>query len=172
MEKEVRYKQIIKDNQDRIYRICCCYIKDKDERKDVFQNTLINIWKGLDKFDGRAQISTWIYRITVNTSLAHLQSEKRRENIFQTENKSDNDLIEEFPAEEPTDKEKEINRLYKCINKLSFVDRTLISLYLEDASTREMSEVLGISEINVRVKIHRVKKELKILMENDDDGLE
>ncbi|RJP62755.1 MAG: RNA polymerase sigma factor [Ignavibacteriales bacterium] len=172
MEKEVRYKQIIKDNQDRIFRICCCYIKDKDERKDVFQNTLINIWKGLDKFDGRAQISTWIYRITVNTSLAHLQSEKRRENIFQTENKSGNNLIEEFPAEELTDKEKEISKLYKCINKLSFVDRTLISLYLEDASTREMSEVLGISEINVRVKIHRVKKELKILMENDEDGLE
>ncbi len=172
MEKELRYKQIIKDNQDRIFRICCCYIKDKDERKDVFQNTLINIWKGLDKFDGRAQISTWIYRITVNTSLAHLQSEKRRENIFQTENKSGNNLIEEFPAEELTDKEKEISKLYKCINKLSFVDRTLISLYLEDASTREMSEVLGISEINVRVKIHRVKKELKILMENDEDGLE
>lgn len=172
MEKELRYKQIIKDNQDRIYRICCCYIKDKDERKDVFQNTLINIWRGLDKFDGRAHISTWIYRITVNTSLAHLQSEKRRENIFQTENKSDNNLIEEFPAEEPTDKEKEISKLYKCINKLTLVDRTLISLYLEDASTKEMSDVLGISEINVRVKIHRVKKELKILMENDEDGLE
>jgi len=172
MDKEQRYKQVIKDNQDRIYRICCCYVKDKDERKDVFQDTLINIWKGFEKFDGRAQISTWVYRITVNTSLAYLQSEKRRENIFKSENKHDENLIEDFPAEETTNIEGEINRLYKCINKLSFIDRTLISLYLEDVSTKEMSEVLGISETNVRVKIHRVKKELKILMENDEDGFE
>ncbi len=172
MDKEQRYKQVIKDNQDRIYRICCCYVKDKDERKDVFQDTLIDIWKGFEKFDGRAQISTWVYRITVNTSLAYLQSEKRRENIFKSENKHDENLIEDFPAEETTNIEGEINRLYKCINKLSFIDRTLISLYLEDVSTKEMSEVLGISETNVRVKIHRVKKELKILMENDEDGFE
>ncbi len=172
MDKEQRYKQVIKDNQDRIYRICCCYVKDKDERKDVFLDTLINIWKGFEKFDGRAQISTWVYRITVNTSLAYLQSEKRRENIFKSENKYDENLIEDFPAEETTNIEGEINRLYKCINKLSFIDRTLISLYLEDVSTKEMSEVLGISETNVRVKIHRVKKELKILMENDEDGFE
>lgn len=172
MDKEQRYKQVIKDNQDRIYRICCCYVKDKDERKDVFQDTLINIWKGFEKFDGRAQISTWVYRITVNTSLAYLQSEKRRENIFKSENKYDENLIEDFPAKETTNIEGEINRLHKCINKLSFIDRTLISLYLEDVSTKEMSEVLGISETNVRVKIHRVKKELKILMENDEDGFE
>ncbi len=82
MEKEKLYQKIINDNKDRIYRICCYYFSDIDSRNEVYQETLIRIWKGLESFQNKSEISTWIFRITVNSCLLYLKAEKKRNSLF------------------------------------------------------------------------------------------
>lgn len=82
MNSNKKFEDVLKNNKDRIYRICCAYVRDADEREDLFQEIMINIWKNLDKFEGRSLISTWVYRIAVNTSLMHVKSAGRRGKVF------------------------------------------------------------------------------------------
>ncbi len=170
MDKEQQFKQILEANQDRIYRICCCYLRDEEERRDVFQNVLLQVWKNLGTFAGRSSISTWLYRITVNVCLGHLRLAERRKHIFSEEPAAENSLAiaDLSAAEAPGEREHDLRRLYRCVQQLPDFEKTLVSLFLEDATTAEMAEVLGISEGNVRVKLHRVKKALKELWEKCD----
>jgi RNA polymerase sigma factor (sigma-70 family) len=171
MEKEGRFAEIAESQRDRIYRICCCYVGDGEARKDVFQQVLINIWCSLDSFESRAAIGTWIYRIATNTCLGYLRSEKRRKRVF-----DDRAVVDPGSVPDPgndaesTQREEEVQQLYECLLQVEPVNRALISLYLEDVPTPEMAEILGISEGNVRVKLHRVKQNLKGLMERNNHG--
>ena len=171
MEKESRYKEILETNRDRIFRICCGYVHDQDERKDVYQQILINIWNSLDTFREQSQVSTWIFRIAVNTCLSHLRTEKRRRRHFDPEASTQ---IDQIPQEDPDEAHEEllrsIDNLYLCISTLSPVDRALVALYLEDVSSKESAEILGISETNVRVKLYRIRKVLKGLLEEKAYG--
>lgn len=172
MEKEQRYAAILAENKDRIFRLCRCYVHDEEARKDAYQQVLIHVWQNLDSFEGRSQASTWIYRIAVNTCLSLLRSEQRRQRLFLSGSARFEDTIQEPPVEESTEeKENELQLLYECINELPQLDRTLVALYLEDLSTKEMADVVDISEANVRVRIHRIKKNLKEAMERKSDEL-
>jgi RNA polymerase sigma factor (sigma-70 family) len=172
MKKEDRFTEIVESHRDRIYRICCCYVGDGEARKDVFQQVLINIWCSLESFESRAGIGTWIYRIATNTCLGYLRSEKRRKRVFEAQAPVDPESIgDPGGGDEDADREEEVQRLYQCVMQLKPVNRALISLYLEDVPTSEMAEILGISEGNVRIKLHRVKQSLKALMERDDRGI-
>lgn len=174
MDKETQFKTVLEGNQDRIYRICCCYIRDEDERRDVFQDVLLQIWKSLDTFANRSAISTWIYRVAVNVCLGHLRLALRRNRLFTPEAAGDiPPASAEMPAGgNPQRMENDLRHLYECIHRLPDVDKTLVSLFLEDASSKEIAEVLGISEINVRVRLHRIKKSLKQLWEKTDHEFE
>jgi len=168
MDREAQFRTAVEANQDRIYRICCCYVHDPGEREDAYQEVLIQIWRNLGKFEGRSRLSTWIYRITVNTCLGFARMEKRRKRLLEDEARVDPDKTPAPPAGlAPEDDEKAAGHLYACINRLPPLDRTLVSLFLEDVSTREMAEILGISEGNARVKLHRIKKTLKEMVEKD-----
>ena len=173
-DREMRFKTVLESNQDRIYRICCCYIRDEDERRDVFQNVLLQLWKNLRAFEGRSAISTWLYRITVNVCLSHLRVTKRRHLLFTEEIVTERSaaLPDPSTSEASQQTERDVRHLYECIQRLPDLDKTLISLFLEDASTREMAEVVGISEANVRVKLHRIKKSLKQLWEKTEHECE
>lgn len=171
-EKEERFTLLLAENKDRIYRMCCCYVRDDDARNDVYQQTLIHIWENLDSFKGNAQLSTWIYRITVNTCLSFLRAEQRRQNLIQSGTNSSEEQVASHPADEnPADSNEDLALMYSCINELPAMEKTLISLYLEEATTKEMAEVTDISESNVRVKIHRIKKLLREGMERKSHGL-
>jgi RNA polymerase sigma-70 factor (ECF subfamily) len=171
MNKEAQFAAAMESNTDRIYRICCCYVRDEEQRKDVFQEVLINIWESLDSFRGDSQISTWIYRIAVNTCLGHSRTQARRRKVIDETREVE---LEEIPDQAVDDEagkmEEDVRRLYDCINMLQPIEKTLISLYLEDVGTAEISEVLGISEGNVRVKLHRIKKVLKERLEGSGHG--
>jgi RNA polymerase sigma-70 factor (ECF subfamily) len=170
VDNEARFRTVIEANRDRIYRICCCYLQDEDERQDVCQEVMIRIWRRLSGFQGRSQLSTWIYRITVNSCFDHLRATQRR-----------NCLIQETPAGDPPTctahafdpdqaLEDDVRHLHECIRRLPTIEKALISLYLEDLNTREMAAVLGISEGNVRVKLHRTRKRLRNLWESNAHG--
>lgn len=159
MDINTLYKDLITAQKDGLFRICCSYVSDSDERKDVFQEVLIHIWDGLKSFRGESQLSTWAYRVAVNTCLGWIRSEQRRnQRIVPT---SREDLEDTVPANAPADDSvDELEHLYVCIASLRPVDRMLVALYLEDLGTAQIASLMGISESNVRVKIHRIKKEL------------
>ncbi len=166
-ENEAAFTSVLEANKDRIYRLCRCYVGDRDAANDVFQDALVHVWKSLGSFEGRSQVSTWVYRVTVNTCLAHLRSEKRRLKMFGDAGSEPAEVADENTDSDTMD---DIERLYECINQLPPTERALVSLYLEDVCMREMAEILGISEANVRVKVHRVKKSLKEIWERRNHG--
>ncbi|MCU0412393.1 MAG: sigma-70 family RNA polymerase sigma factor, partial [Bacteroidetes bacterium] len=130
MTGENTYTALLEEHRDRIYRMCCCYVRDPELRKDAFQQVLIHLWQNLDSFEGRSQLGTWVYRITVNTCLGLLQKEHRRNRIFLPNGDLSEELVATFRTDEPDDHEEDLRLMYACINDLPPLDRTLISLYL------------------------------------------
>ncbi|MBN2000475.1 sigma-70 family RNA polymerase sigma factor [candidate division KSB1 bacterium] len=160
-DKEQKYKKIILDHYDMIFRLCCSYVRDAEVRKDLLQNIMIRIWKVLNSFENRSSISTWIYRLSVNTSLDFLRKENKGKNGKNHIDINEISIIDESKnVEENLIISEKIHMMYKCINTLTFVDQTIITLYLEDLSYREISEIVGISEKYVGVKLVRIKKKL------------
>jgi len=168
VDQEIQFETIVNANKDNIYRICRYYVRQEDEQKDVYQEILIHIWNNLKTFEGKSKISTWIYRIAVNTCLGYVKSAKRRTKLIEPSNEGTEEKLHNHPAEETTPGlDRELQLLEESITQLPPVERSLMSLYLEDLSTFEISEILGISEANTRVKIHRIKKTLKEMMEKE-----
>lgn len=162
MNKEEKFKQITAENNERILRICRYYAPNGDAYKDIYQEILINIWKSLDRFRGDAAISTWIYRIAVNTSLSFMGKEYKRMQLnvdLDTRNLSS--LVHESSLVDKQLKESQLTALQIELNQLSVIEKTLISLSLEGLSMKEIANIIGITEPNARVKIHRVKEMLR-----------
>lgn len=128
----------------------------------MYQEILVNIWNSLDRFRGESSISTWIYRIAVNTSLSFTGKAFRYMKLqIHDDQQNLNVLLDEDDLEMALKKEAELAQLQTHLNLLSVIDKALISLLLEGLSMREIAEVIGLTEPNVKVKIHRIKAELK-----------
>lgn len=164
--KELKFRKIIEENEQRISSICRYYSSNEEDHKDMLQEVLINIWKSLDSFRGDAQLSTWIYRVAVNTAMGFANKEIRRQKIFLDQ--KDNSLQNFIHVDESTANERE--KLYQVlenqINQLSVIDKIIMTLVLESVNHKEIASVIGITEPNVRVKIHRIKAELKESLES------
>lgn len=161
-QKEIRFKEILVDNDERISKICRYYCSNEEDRKDMYQEVLVNIWKSLDKFRGDSTISTWIYRIAVNTSISYSGPANRNKKIFISHiPESVHFLLDENDNDQKYRLEEQLEQLETGICQLSVIDKILISLVLEGLSMREIADVVGLTEPNVKVKIHRVKDRLK-----------
>jgi len=171
MQKETLFRNLIDENGKKIFRICCWYFADNEERNDAYQETLIRIWEQLHSFREESNIKTWIYRVTVNTCLSGIRSEKRRRNCIDKDVKVENIEMMETPQDKETDHDKKLAFFHRFLETLGVSDRTLVSLYLEDLSTREMAEVTGLSETNVRVRIFRIKEQVKKEWEGYNYGI-
>jgi len=154
MNKEALFKEIFKANSKKIYHLCYGYTGDDDAANDLMQETFLKVWQNLDKFRNQAMISTWIYRIAVNTCLSWLRVEKRQAKDELT------DKIIETKGEEISEKNEQVALLYKCISKLEETERIIISMVLDELPYAEIAEISGVSEGNLRVKIHRIKHKL------------
>jgi len=170
-DKEDFFRRILSDHQDKIYRLCWSYVQDQEDGKDLYQSILIKIWNGIDSFQDKSSVSTWIYRLAVNTSIDYIRRKKKHRSVD-----TEVDVLNIHMGDRTTDIEdnlivsENLEILHKFINQLSFIDQTLIYFYLEDLKYREIAEILGISEKNVSIKLHRIKKVLKQYfkdMEND-----
>ena len=158
--KEIIFSKLIEENKDKIYRICCCYVHNVEDRNDLYQEALLNIWKGFKSFRGEAKFSTWIYRVTVNTALHFLSKQRsllKQTDEYASQIKSDNEPVD-------IDIQAEINLLHKCVSKLPLLDMIIISLVLEEINSKEIAKITGFTDSNVRVRIHRAKEELKKIM--------
>lgn len=154
MSKEVLFKEIFEANSKKIYHLCYGYTGDDDSANDLMQETFMKVWQNLDKFRNQALISTWIYRIAVNTCLSYLRVEKKRPKDELTDN------IIETKGEEISEKQEQVSSLYKCIAQLEENERIIITMVLDELPYTEIAAISGISEGNLRVKIHRIKQKL------------
>lgn len=162
MKKEEKFNQLVAENSERIKRICSYYNSNVHDQQDMYQEILVNIWKSLDNFKGKSAISTWIYRIAVNVSLTYTgKAYKRMQLTVNSDHIHLNSLLDDESLEEKKMEEEQLEILDQELNLLSVIDKTLISLVLEGLSIKEISDVIGISESNVKVKIHRIKAQLK-----------
>lgn len=161
------FKSIIDSYHPILYKIGRVYASE-DEFDDLYQEMLVNLWKGLPNFQGNSKISTWIYRVVLNTALTFQRDKKRKPtgNVdfesFQNTWHSDD--------EQSGEKEQEIKQLYNAIRMLKKDERSLILLYLDEKSYDEMAEILGLTSTNVGVKINRIKKKLYNLLKGAEDG--
>ena len=168
MSKEEKFRQVIGENDNRIKSVCRYYSKDQEKQKDIYQEILVNIWKGLDSFRGDAQPGTWIYKIATNTAIGFVMKEQKRLNLeVVLEEKNLKYFSEEPEVQNLQENENMLNELESQINQLSIIDKILITLLLEDLSYRDIADIVGITEPNVRVKIHRIKGILREKMNND-----
>jgi len=162
VNKEEQFKQIIAENDNRILRICGYYGTSSDEQKDIYQEILINIWKSLTSFRGESALSTWIYRVAVNTALSYTgKAFKRMKLHVDLETKNLSSLVNDEEFKQKIVEEEQLGQLQTELNQLSVIEKALVSLMLESLSMREISDIIGITETNVRVKIHRIKETLR-----------
>jgi len=158
LEKEFIEK--IEKHKGIIFKISKMYMDNKDDQDDLFQEITFQVWKAYASFKEQSEFSTWLYRVALNTAIVFLKSEKKRSFI------SNDDLTGYSISQEDYDFEKEdkLNSMYKAIQQLNPIDKAFIFYYLEDFSGKEISLQMGISEVNVRVKMNRAKTKLKAIL--------
>ena len=165
--KETQFAAAIEQHRDALYRVCCAYVRDEADRQDIYQEVLIHIWRSLDMFRGQSNLGTWLYRVAVNTCLGWLRREKRRSQMLERATAEQQVVTAGYCQTGPAVAEDDVQQLYSWIAELAPVDRLLVSLYLEEMDSAEMAAVLGISEGNVRVKLHRIKNQLRTMWEKE-----
>ena len=154
MKQEEFFNQLVRENKSTIYTVCYMFSQDEDEVNDLFQETLINIWKGIDGFREESKVSTWIYRVALNTCL--LQERKKKKEVQRVPLKMDVNFFEDNDANAS-----QVRQLHQRIGQLGLVDRAIVMLWLEGMSYEEIGSVMGISAQNVGVKLFRIKEQLK-----------
>ena len=151
--KQKRFEQMVNQNKGTIYTVCYMFSKDSDEVADLFQETLINLWKGMPEKDEISNIKGWIYRVSLNTCISLNRKKKSRPTVPLT---MDIDLFES-----KGEKEQQVEMLHKRITRLQPFDRAIVLLWLEDISYEEIGLILGIKAKNVSVRLTRIREKLK-----------
>ena len=154
MKQEEYFTQLVRENKSTIYTVCYMFSKDEDEVNDLFQETLINMWKGIDSFREESKISTWIYRVALNTCL--LQERKKKKEVKKVPLNMNVNFFEDNDPDST-----QVRILHQRIGKLGLVDRALVMMWLEGMSYDEIGAVMGITSQNVGVKLFRIKEKLK-----------
>ncbi|MBQ2399588.1 MAG: sigma-70 family RNA polymerase sigma factor [Muribaculaceae bacterium] len=151
---ELEFAQTVKENKSTIYTVCYMFSNNPEEVADLFQEILINLWKGFPKFREDSNVRTWIYRVSLNTCISSERKNKRR--------------VETLPLtmdinlfDDSDDDTKQVQMLRNRINKLGPFDRAIVLLWLENLSYEEIAAIVGISAKNVSVRLVRIREQLK-----------
>lgn len=156
------FKSIIDQHHPIIYKICRVYAT-KADFEDLYQEVLISLWKSQDNFEGKSKLSTWIYKVALNTAISYHKHSKRK-GWTSWLGLSPFLKSEDIAAEDHIDRKNDLDQLYWAIRQLRKEERSIILLYLEEYKQIEIADIVGITENNVAVKINRIKKKLKTLI--------
>ena len=151
---EQDFAQIVREHKGTIYTVCYMFSKNEEEVADLFQEILINLWSGFQKFRGDCSLNTWVYRISLNTCIS---SERKKKSRGETVPLEMNINLFDDPGEDI----KQIRLLQERISRLGPFDRAIILLWLENMSYDEIGAIVGISAKNVSVRLFRIKEQLK-----------
>jgi RNA polymerase sigma-70 factor (ECF subfamily) len=157
---EAKFLLDFEKNQNIVHKVCRIYTTNRDAHNDLFQEVTIQLWKNYSKFRGDSKLSTWMYRVALNTAISLYRKSTRR---VQTSDISD--FAYKIKSVDYDDTEElQLKALYDAIHQLSDIEKALIFLYLEDKPYKEISTTLGISDVNARVKMNRAKEKLKNIL--------
>ena len=151
--KETDFSRIVREHKSTIYTVCYMFSKDKQEVDDLFQEVLVKLWQGYDSFQGKSDLRTWIYRVSLNTCISIDRKKKRRKTQPLLEGV---DLFDKNDADN-----RQTDLLHERIGRLQAFDRAIVLLWLENLSYEEIAQIVGISVKNVSVKLYRIKEQLK-----------
>ena len=151
--KETDFSRIVREHKSTIYTVCYMFSKDKQEVDDLFQEVLVKLWQGYDSFQGKSDLRTWIYRVSLNTCISIDRKKKRRKT---------QPLLEGIDLFDKNDTDnRQTDMLHERIGRLQPFDRAIVLLWLENMSYDEIAQIVGISVKNVSVKLYRIKEQLK-----------
>ncbi len=158
---EKDFSRLIYQHQGIIRKVCSVYGRSEAEREDLAQEIMIRLWKGLPTFRNQSKITTWIYRVALNTAISLQRKQQVR---IRTES------MPEGPIPEPAspgggEKEEQIKALYQGINQLKPIEKAIILLYLEENSYQEIADITGLSKSNISVKLVRIKAKLEKIVQ-------
>ncbi len=156
-ERRLQFQNIVEQHKGIFYRVARAYCENEDDRQDLVQEMMIQVWQSLHRYDNQFRISTWLYRISLNVAISFYRKNTRRDTKYSVPNEQ----MAEISEEEKTAKERQLSLLEQFICELKEIDRALMLLYLEDKSHAEIAEILGTSVSNVGTKIGRIKEKLK-----------
>jgi RNA polymerase sigma factor (sigma-70 family) len=155
--KEARFLQLINENKGILYKIGKIYQDDADDRDDLVQEMILQLWLGFDSFRGDSKFTSWMYRVALNTAIVFFKKQKRRPDSQPL--LYDFERADEISAN--NEKEEKLAFFYKAVQQLGKVEKALIYLYMEDQPYGEIAAHFGITEVNLRVRLNRVKNKLK-----------
>jgi len=159
-EAEGRFLEVLGRHEQIINKVIRIYGVDSESRRDLFQEIVYQLWRSFGSFKGESRISTWVYRVALNTAITSLRKSKKV-----PEHTELDDQFSNTPGSlDTSDRSEQVQQLYSAIRSLGEVDRAIVMLYLEDLSYKEISEVLGLTEDNVGVKLNRIKTKLRVLI--------
>ncbi len=152
---ESKFAETIKQNKSTIYTVCYMFSHDADEVADLFQEAVINLWRGFEKFEGRSDVKTWIYRVTLNTCISLDRKDKKRRNATEPLEMNIN-LFQDQDHDT-----RQVDMLHSRISRLQPFDRAIVLLWLENMPYEEIGQVVGISTTAVSTRLYRIKEQLK-----------
>lgn len=162
MEKE--FVKIVSENQGIIHKVCSIYCDSEEDRRDLFQEILAQLWKSYSSFRCESKFSTWMYRVALNTAITSFKKGKRQPD----QNNLSYESIQIAEENYDNETEEQIKLLHKAIGHLTGVEKSIILLYLEDKSYEDIADITGITQNYVRVKMNRIKKKLKKYMNMEE----
>jgi len=152
------FMDVIEANRGIIYKVANSYCRDEENRKDVIQEIIVQLWLSFDKYDEAYKLTTWMYRIALNVSISFYRKENRRTEINQP---LPDGILYLHEANTPGELNADVDQLYLFIKELKEIDRAVIILYLEENTQQEIAEILGLTATNVSTKVSRIKQQLK-----------
>jgi RNA polymerase sigma-70 factor (ECF subfamily) len=159
VESEKPFVNLINENQGLIHKVCMMYTNDRDSRNDLFQEIVLQLWRSFPTFRGEAKITTWMYRIALNTAISGLRKQGRsiktediREKHFNFSDDNDDTLEENY------------QKLQWAIRQLTEIERAMIMMALDEIPYDEIAETIGITQNNVRVRMNRIREKIKKMM--------
>lgn len=163
MAEKEQFNDIYNKHYNKVFRLCKGYFcGDISLASDAAQEIFIKVWEKLDTFRNESSISTWIYRITVNTCLLYLRKSSSKKEIR-------TDSLPQIVTETySNEKDEQLQQMYQCIQKLEETNKMIILMTLDGIEYPEISEVIGITEETLRVRIHRIKKSLTQCVQNEN----
>lgn len=162
VDNKPAFEKLVDDNKGIVYRICHSFCGEKEDRDDLAQEILYNLWKSYATYTPDHKLSTWVYRVSMNVAISYYRKEKR---ALQFSPYSE-ELIKVETENKQGENDEKLKMLYQFIQELKEIDKSVLILYLDDKSHREISEIVGISESNVGTKINRIKEQLKKKFKN------
>ncbi len=157
---EHRFVTQLEEHQNIVHKICRLYTNNSDAHNDLFQEITIQLWRAYPKFRGESKFSTWMYRVALNTAITLYRKSKR--NIHTQDYEGVSFKITSEPYDDT--EEQQLKLMYSALKNLNDIDKALVFLYLENKNYKEIADTLGITEVNARVKMNRIKEKLRTIL--------